>query len=110
MGGRGVGVGGGKGKESLKSVGTILRPGLKEARREEKKGMQKRKKVRKRRREGKPGRLGRGYPAEAGVLATGPHPVGPRAQLLVRAQGASPWRISGSLCLVAGAEGGAEGL
>lgn len=37
-------MGGGKGKESLKPVGTILRPGLKEARREEKKGMQKKKK------------------------------------------------------------------
>lgn len=44
--------------------------------------------VRKRRGKGKPGRLGRGYPAQAGVLATGPHPVGPGAQLLVRLRGA----------------------
>lgn len=29
-----------------------------------------------------------GWAAEAGVLAAGPHPAGPGAQLLVRAQGA----------------------
>lgn len=49
---------------------------------EEKKGTPVRK-----RREGKPERLGKGYPAEAGVLAIGSHPVCPGAQLLVRAQG-----------------------